>query len=212
MKEQRMGKDPFNLIITGVGGQGTVMASRVISNMLSLQGYKITIGETFGASQRGGPVMSHIRVSESGTWSPQIPKGQADLVVALEPVETFRVLTVYGNPDVCVLANIHPTYPVGVIAGDLNYPILEEIEKTLHTLAGRVLLLDATKEAVDLGNPILSNIIMVGAVCALGILPVGLREFESAIRNMIPAKHQDLNVAAFKLGQTMSSHRIEEAG
>jgi len=207
MKENIL-KDPYNIIIAGVGGQGSVMASRVLSNMLSLQGYKITIGETFGASQRGGSVMSHIRVSESGTWSPQIPKGQADLVVALEPVESLRVLMSYGNPDICILANTRPTYPVGVIAGDLIYPEPEDIDKTLHTLAGRVFLMDATKEAVELGNPILSNIIMIGAVSGLGILPIGVKEFKSAVQTMIPAKHLDLNVIAFELGQRKSSDKL----
>ena len=210
MKEQSILKDPYNIIITGVGGQGSVMASRVLSNMLSLQGFKITIGETFGASQRGGSVMSHIRVSGSGTWSPQIPKGKADLVVALEPVESLRVLMTYGNPDICVLANTRPTYPVGVIAGDLSYPETADIDRTLHTLAGRVFLIDATKEAVVLGNSILSNIIMIGAVSGLGILPIGVKEFRSAIQTMIPAKHLEINVIAFELGQKKSSVKVSE--
>jgi len=209
MKEQNILKDPYNIIITGVGGQGSVMASRVLSNMLSLYGFKITIGETFGASQRGGSVMSHIRVSGCGTWSPQIPKGRANLVVALEPVESLRVLMTYGNPEICILANIRPTYPVGVIAGDLSYPEPEDIDKTLHTLAGQVLLIDATKEAVELGNPILSNIIMIGAVCGLGLLPIGVKEFRSVIQNMIPAKHLEINVIAFELGQRKSIVKIE---
>ena len=74
MKET-LAKDPYNIVITGVGGQGNVMASRVLSNMLVRKGFKVTIGETFGMSQRGGSVMSHIRVSPTTVWSPQIPKG-----------------------------------------------------------------------------------------------------------------------------------------
>lgn len=69
--------DPYNLIITGVGGQGNVLASRMVGDMLSRKGFDITIGETFGASQRGGSVMSHIRISKKGSLSPQIPKGKA---------------------------------------------------------------------------------------------------------------------------------------
>ncbi len=85
-------QDPYNIIMTGVGGQGNVMASRVLANMFSPKGYWITIGETFGASQRGGSVMSHIRVSATTTWSPQIPKGKAHVVIALEPMEAIRIL------------------------------------------------------------------------------------------------------------------------
>src|SRR5512140_3377799 len=111
-------KDPYNIVITGVGGQGNVMASRVLSNMLVRRGHKVTIGETFGMSQRGGSVMSHIRVSRTAVWSPQIPKGRADLIVAIEPLEAIRVLLDYGNPEVKVLVNMRPIYPVGVITGE----------------------------------------------------------------------------------------------
>lgn len=200
-------KDPYNIIVTGVGGQGNVMASRVLSHMLSLKGYQITIGETFGASQRGGSVMSHIRVSVESSWSPQMPKGQADIIVALEPVEALRVLAAYGNPAVTVLSNTRPIHPVGVIAGELNYPDLEEIKKSLAGLAGQVLFIDATDEAVKLGNPVLSNILMVGAVSGLGLLPVGIEEFTKAISAFIPEKHRDVNVRAFEIGMGKVSHR-----
>ena len=75
--------DPYNLIIAGVGGQGNVLASRVVGDMIIHQGYRVTIGETFGASQRGGSVMSHLRISAQSGCSPQIPKGKAHMVVAL---------------------------------------------------------------------------------------------------------------------------------
>ena len=103
-----LSKDPYNIVITGVGGQGNVMASRVLSDIMVRNNYSVTIGETFGASQRGGSVMSHIRVSRQGAWSPQIPRGKADMVLSLEPIETIRVLQSYGNPDVKVLANTRP--------------------------------------------------------------------------------------------------------
>lgn len=115
-------RDPYNIVITGVGGQGNVMASRVLANMLVRRGFTVTIGETFGMSQRGGSVMSHIRVSSTAVWSPQIPKGRADLIVAIEPIEAIRVLIDYGNPAVKVLVNMRPIYPVGVITGEAEYP------------------------------------------------------------------------------------------
>ena len=76
-------KDPFNVIIGGVGGQGNVLASQILGEMLISQGYVITIGETYGASQRGGAVMSHLRISTQDQFSPLIPEGQCDLLVAL---------------------------------------------------------------------------------------------------------------------------------
>ena len=76
MQGQKLPCDPYNVIITGVGGQGNVMASKVVGNMLSQKGFRITIGETFGASQRGGSVMSHLRISRGRSWSPLISKGR----------------------------------------------------------------------------------------------------------------------------------------
>ena len=201
MESLRLTEDPYNIIMTGVGGQGNVMASRVLANMLSLKGYRITIGETFGASQRGGSVMSHIRVSTQSTWSPQIPKGKAHIVIALEPIEAIRVMGNYGNPDVRVLVNIRPIHPVGVIAGELNYPSLEDIKNALHGLSSHVWLIDATAEAMNLGNPILSNIVMIGAISGLGLLPVDVREFMAAIRDIFPAKHWKMNQRAFEIGR-----------
>jgi indolepyruvate ferredoxin oxidoreductase beta subunit len=201
MKKDSNRKDPLNIILAGVGGQGNVMASRVLANMLSLKGFWITIGETFGMSQRGGSVMSHIRVSGTSTWSPQIPKGKADILIALEPIEAVRVMRIYGNPEIRVLVNTRPIHPVGVIAGNLTYPALEDIEKGLNALTPHVWMLDATEEAMKLGNPILSNIIMIGALCGLNLLPVGFTEFTVVIKNFFPEKHLDINRQAFEIGK-----------
>jgi indolepyruvate ferredoxin oxidoreductase beta subunit len=194
-------QDPYNIIMAGVGGQGNVMASRVMANMLSRQGYTITIGETFGASQRGGSVMSHIRVSAAGTWSPQIPRGKAHVVIALEPVEAIRILAAYGNRGVRVLTNTRPIHPVGVIAGELKYPGLEEIKKTLTHLSAEVRMIEATDEALRLGNPILSNIIMIGAVSGLNLLPLELEDFIEVVKETFPQKLLEVNQQAFQIGR-----------
>ncbi|MBU0652195.1 MAG: indolepyruvate oxidoreductase subunit beta, partial [Proteobacteria bacterium] len=175
---ETLAKDPYNIVITGVGGQGNVMASRVLSNMLVRKGFKVTIGETFGMSQRGGSVMSHIRVSSASAWSPQIPKGAADLIVGIEPIEAIRVLPGYGNRSVKVLVNLRPIYPVSVITGEAEYPSAEKIRETVTALAAEVRFLSATEEAIRLGNPILGNIVMIGAVAGLGVLPIDRGLFE----------------------------------
>ena len=198
---KKIPKDPLNIIMAGVGGQGNVMASRVLANMLSLKGYRVTIGETFGMSQRGGSVMSHLRVSETSSWSPQIPKGRADILIALEPIEAVRVMRAYGNSGVKVLVNTRAIHPVGVIAGDSEYPPLEKIEGALRELTPYVWMLDATEEATRLGNSILSNIIMIGAVSGLNLLPVGMAEFKSVIRDFFPQKLLEVNRRAFEIGK-----------
>ena len=135
MQGQKLLCDPYNVIITGVGGQGNVMASKVVGNMLSQKGFSVTIGETFGASQRGGSVMSHLRISSGRSWSPLIPKGRAHIVVALEPSEAIRVLMNYGNPEVKVLCNTRPIHSIGVISGELTYPSLKDIRKWVGDLS-----------------------------------------------------------------------------
>jgi indolepyruvate ferredoxin oxidoreductase beta subunit len=200
VKKFQLPRDPYNIIITGVGGQGNVMASRVLSNMLVNRGFKITIGETFGASQRGGAVMSHIRISSKGTWSPQIPRGKADVVIALEPVEAIRVLATYGHPGVIVLTNTRPVYPVGVITGELNYPSREEIKMSLQELSAQLWLIDATDQAIRLGNPILANIVMIGAFAALGKLPILLDDFNKVMEQTLAGDKLEINLKAFTLG------------
>ncbi|MEW6334101.1 MAG: indolepyruvate oxidoreductase subunit beta [Thermodesulfobacteriota bacterium] len=194
-------KDPYNIVITGVGGQGNVMASRVLAKMLVRQGCRVTIGETFGMSQRGGSVMSHLRVSAEAVRSPQIPKGKADLIVAIEPLEALRVLADYGNPAVKVLVNMRPIYPVGVITGEAEYPEPERIKEAVMSLSAASYFLDATGEAVRLGNPILGNIVMIGAAAGLGELPAGREVFEAVIREGMPGPRVEANVRAYAIGE-----------
>jgi len=198
---ETLAKDPYNIVITGVGGQGNVMASRVLSNMLVRKGFRVTIGETFGMSQRGGSVMSHIRVSPTAVWSPQIPKGMADLIVALEPIEAIRVLLDYGNPSVRVLVNLRAIYPVGVITGEDEYPSEGTIRDAVAALAAEARFLAATEEAIRLGNPILGNIVMIGAVASLGVLSIDRKLFEAVIRDGMPAALVEANLRAFAIGQ-----------
>ncbi len=203
MEKLQLSKDPYNIIITGVGGQGNVLGSRVLSNMLVRKGYYATIGETFGASQRGGSVMSHIRVSAKSTWSPQIPRGRADLIIALEPVEAIRVLMIYGNQKVMVLVNTRPIYPVGVIAGELEYPPLKDIKASVKELSSTALFIDATDEAIKLGNSILANIIMIGAATRMLEFPIDREDFNQVILGSLPESKLDVNLKAFDMGARM---------
>jgi len=203
MGQTRLTKDPYNLIITGVGGQGNVMASRVLGNMLVRQGLSVTIGETFGSSQRGGSVMSHMRISEKGNWSPQIPKGQADLILALEPSEAVRLLASYGNSTVKVLSNTRPIYPMDVIAGEKKYPSIEEIIPSVKELTSEAWFIPATDEALKMGNAIYGNIIMLGALAATGALPMDTEVFKEVIAEFLSEDKLDMNLKAYEFGGEM---------
>jgi indolepyruvate ferredoxin oxidoreductase beta subunit len=154
-------------------------------------------------SQRGGTVMSHLRISLDAVRSPQIPKHGADVIVALEPLEAIRVLTVYGNPDVCLLSNTRPVFPIGVITGERDYPSEETIRVAFARLAARHWIFDATAAGLALGNPVLSNIVMIGALAGTGLLPIERRMFSKEIRKTLSPGKCALNLKAFDAGFSM---------
>lgn len=194
------GTDPLNVIVTGVGGQGNVLISQLMGSALVRAGYHVTIGETYGASQRGGAVMSHLRISRQAQYGPLIAHGQANVILGLEPVETLRVLGQYGNPDVTVITNSRPVYPLAVAIGAAHYPSVEEIVKALEELSSRAWLINATDIALDLGASILANIVMAGALVGAGVLPLAPEEFEQELQESLPADRLDSNLKAFRRG------------
>ena len=196
-----LSKDPFNVIIGGVGGQGNVLASQILGEILVSKGYVITIGETYGASQRGGAVMSHLRISGKDQFSPLIPEGQCDLLMALEPVEGLRILDTYGNPRVMTLLNTRPIYPMDVISGNTAYPEVSKVIGKIKELSRRVWTLNATEIALEMGDPIFSNIVMLGALSAIEVLPIDRLEFESVIKELLPSRTRDENMKAFDRGR-----------
>jgi indolepyruvate ferredoxin oxidoreductase beta subunit len=195
--------DPLNLIICGVGGQGNILLSGMIGGAYLKKGCFATIGETFGMSQRGGSVMSHLRISPDAVKSPQIPRGGADVIVGLEPLEALRVMTVYGNPRVCVLSKCRPVYPIGVITGELAYPSDEAIRTAFDRLSAASWMIDATSVGLQLGNPVLSNIVMIGALAQTGLLPFDRRRFEKEIKKTLLADKCAVNLKAFDAGADM---------
>jgi len=194
-------KDPFNVIIGGVGGQGNVLASQILGEMLVSQGYVITIGETYGASQRGGAVMSHLRISAKDQFSPLIPEGQCDLLVALEPVEGLRILAHYGNPRMMTLLNTRPIHPMDVISGNATYPEVSKVIAKIKELSRRVWTLNATEVALEMGDPIFANIVMLGALSATEVLPIHRKGFELVITELLPSRTLAENLKAFDQGR-----------
>lgn len=192
--------DPKNLIICGVGGQGNILISRLIGRTLSKKGYFVTIGETFGAAQRGGAVFSSLRISNTKNYGPLVPGGQGHVILSLEPLETLRTLNIYGNPDITTVSNFHPIYPVGVLAKRLTYPDLEELKTAIQRLSESSWFLKATDMAMELGSPIAANIIMLGALIATDKVSISLGEVEEEIKTSFPGSKVDLNLKALNMG------------
>jgi indolepyruvate ferredoxin oxidoreductase beta subunit len=207
MGNAELSDDPYNVIITGVGGQGNVLASRVLGNMLARKGLFVTIGESFGGTQRGGSVSSHIRISRDSTWSPQVPKGAAHVLVGLEATEAIRTLMDYGNRRIKVICNTRPIHPVGVIAGEISYPSAQDIKKWMEELTEKTWFIDATDEAIKLGSPVFGNIILIGALSGINVLPLDREDFEKVISETMSPEKVEINLRAYDLGASMVSGR-----
>jgi len=202
MTTKQLVKDPLNLIITGVGGQGNVMISLIIGNALVKEGYLMTIGETYGASQRGGPVMSHVRISRETQCSPFIPDGHADIILGMEPVETLRMMRQFGNPDVVTIINPRPIYSIDVTGGQAEYPDLDKLIETIKELSANTWIVNATEEAQKMGNPIFANSILIGAIIGSGVLPLDEKSVEPILQETFP-KEIEANMKAFNKGMEL---------
>jgi indolepyruvate ferredoxin oxidoreductase beta subunit len=196
-------KDPVNLIITGVGGQGNVLSSQVLGRLLIRRGLQVSIGETYGLSQRGGAVMSQVRLSARRAFGPMIPAGKADIIVGLEPLEVLRTLGTYGQPEVAVLTNTRPIVPVNVLSGQAVYPETQKIYEALNDLARKVWWIPASETALRLGNSILTNMVMMGALIGTGLLPLTLEDFQALAGGQWDEKRAEANLQAVREGMAL---------
>jgi indolepyruvate ferredoxin oxidoreductase beta subunit len=192
--------DPFNLIVCGVGGQGNILISRMIGRILTRKGYYITIGETFGAAQRGGGVHSSVRISKKRYYGPLVPEGKGHFVLSLEPLETLRILSAYGNEDVLTVSNIEPIYPVSVLAGSAEYPGMDALKTALADLCRSAWFLNVTQIAANLGEQIVANIILLGGLLGVDKMPLSRSDVEQEIRVIFPTSKIGLNLKALNIG------------
>lgn len=200
-----------NIVICGIGGQGNILASGLMGSALLEKGYKVSVGETYGASQRGGSVMSHVRVSDDTERGVLIPKGKADIVVAFEPIEALRILRVYGNRNTKVIYDTRPAYPLGVLIGEDEYPAIEDIKKEIEARCATSYALPAIEMAMEAGNAKVANIIMMGALTAMDEVDLEPEEFFAVLEQNFKAKIVEGNKEAFMIGYN-AINEINAAG
>lgn len=180
---KKLVKDPFNLIIAGVGGQGNVTLAQLIADAIFRRGYSVIVNDTFGASQRGGSVVSHLRIAEEIDYcGPLIPKGQADFILGMEPLETLRAMGLYANPETKVLVNPRPIFPPTCISGEDTYPDVNHIITNIKRHCGKIWVVRASDEAIKIGTPLYANVILLGAAVGTGVLPVNRGDFAKIFR------------------------------
>ena len=184
-----------NILLAGVGGQGTILAAKILTFGLMDAGYDVKMSEIHGMSQRGGDVVSQVRYSKEKVFSPVIERGTADIIVSFEKMEALRVLD-YLKKDRTVVVNTEEIPSMSVLTGEEEYAddILDEIKKAIE----KVYEINAIGMAEKLGNIKATNVVLLGALVKL----MGLEniDWETIIRKCVKEKFVDLNLKAFQTG------------
>lgn len=179
----------MDILIVGVGGQGTLLASRVLGKYALKKGYDVKLSEVHGMAQRGGSVMTYVRIGEK-IASPIIDEGSADMILAFEKLEALRYMH-YLKTEGEVLYSTQEIMPMPVVTGAAEYP--QGIESKLRGTG-----IDALALALESGNAKAANSVMLGALCKK--LGYEKDTFEAALLSSIPQKTVEMNKKAFELG------------
>lgn len=191
-------KPVVNLILAGVGGQGSILASHLLADATLKDGAEVRLAETYGAATRGGSVLSHVRIGDA--WAPVTPEDEAHAVIAMEPLEGLRVATRFLKPGGWVLLNTHRVLPVDVTAGGMKYPSMDEIVSALGRLGARVITFDATALALRAGSDRSANVVMLGGLFALGVVETSRANLFEAMEERWTERLVAINRKAFEFG------------
>jgi len=183
----------MNIMIVGVGGQGTLLASRIIGNVVIEMGYDVKLSEVHGMSQRGGSVVTYVKYSDK-VYSPIVDKGEADIILAFEMLEAYRALP-YLKIGGHIIANTQEINPMPVITGAATYP--KDIDKKLSKVANTTFV-DAASLAKEAGNIKAVNVVLLGVMAKK--MDIAYDKWVEVIKSTVPAKLLDVNLKAFELG------------
>ncbi len=182
-----------NIMIVGVGGQGTLLASRILGNVAIGEGYDVKVSEVHGMSQRGGSVVTYVKYGEK-VYSPIIDRGEADIILAFELLEAYRALP-YLKKGGKIIVNSQSIDPMPVITGAVKYP--ENIAGKLSDMADTTVV-DALLSAKEAGNIKAVNVVLIGVLAKSTDIPY--QKWIEALKTTVPAKFLEVNLKAFELG------------
>jgi indolepyruvate ferredoxin oxidoreductase beta subunit len=177
-------KDPYSILVAGVGGQGNLVCGRIIAEAAVAQGLRPVVGDTFGASRRGGSVVTHIRIGKQD-WGPLIPRGEADVLLGFEPVEALRAAMKFAGKRTIAIVNMMSIPPSNVTSGDLRYPAIDDIRQELESICQQVYMLDTKLVLERLGSPRVLNSYMIGALSSIETGPFDSKNLQQAISNIL---------------------------
>jgi indolepyruvate ferredoxin oxidoreductase beta subunit len=187
-------KQSKNVLFVGVGGQGTILASKILTEGLLKSGYDVKMSEVHGMAQRGGSVTTQVRFGDK-VYSPLIEKGKVDVIVSFEKSEAARYLS-YLKKDGYVVVNDYEIHPLPVLMGKEQYP--ENINERIAEVVPNILVVNAAEIASSLGNIKAQNVVLLGAL--IKVLKLEDINWEEVISTIVPPKAIDINKKAFKAG------------
>ncbi|MCQ5377406.1 MAG: indolepyruvate oxidoreductase subunit beta [Candidatus Methanomethylicia archaeon] len=193
----------LDVIIAGVGGQGNVRSAQILGSAAVKAGFRARVSDVFGIAQRGGPVLSHIRIGTE-IYGSMVKDHGADIVLGLEPMECLRAVSKFLKLGGLAIMSERPIYPVEVNTGKMEYPKMGEMLRMIREVASKVIVLDATKVAEGFGIPIAANIVMLGVLAGTSALPFPPDLLKESIREVIP-RSIEANLKAFDAGMSIGS-------
>jgi len=185
------------LVFVGVGGQGNLLASRLLGEAALAQGVPAVVSEIHGMAQRGGIVESAVLMGN--VTSPIVSAGEADVLISFEPVETLRALGKCNNTSV-IITNTHPLPPFTVAVGQGTYPEVDQMLALIQAKAGKVIALDGNAIAEEVGNPLALNMVMLGALIGSGTIPITAEDMKKTISTSTKKAFLESNLKAFDKG------------
>ncbi len=189
--------DITNILLVGVGGQGTLLASEILSEVFMRAGYDVKKSEIHGMSQRGGSVVSHVRYGHQ-VYSPVVPEGEGDILFGFELMETYRSLPLL-RPGAKVVANNYRIPSPSILLGQESYP--EGLEGKIRGMFPDFMLVDGLKIATEAGNPRVANTVLLGALSQR--IDIDESFWIEAIEKLVPRKALDINLQAFRKGRAL---------
>lgn len=190
--------------LTGVGGQGTLTATKILAQAALDQGLAVTAGEIHGMAQRGGVVESFVLIG--GYRAPMVSPGEADVLLGFEPLETYRAVSALGR-DAAVVSSSEFIAPIGVNLGRDELPPLDDIEARAAECAATARFLPALSLGRKAGAVQSANMVLLGALCSLELVPFGLDELAETIKANLKPKLVDMNLTAIELGAEAAGTR-----
>lgn len=188
----------FNIVLAGVGGQGTILAAEILGAAAVKDDLNVRVSEIHGMAQRGGSVTSIVRIGKN-VLSSTVMEGQADVLLGFEPLETLRNLK-YASEKTLVIVSDERIPPTELAAKNLAYPSMDDIVAKINRLAKTAIVVETERLATEAGSVLTRNMVLLGSLAATGKLPVKTASLIESLKELVPTKHVEMNVKAFKLG------------